>query len=133
MPEQDGPEDHRGIDHPVVPGSIGLVPHAVDEGENQDQDDQEYHQPDQRGGGPVAAVGAGAVQVAQAVVVHIELVQLQKQIEDTVAIFAALNIRLERAVYIGGDLAASPDYPLTEASMTRMASEADRPMSMPRS
>lgn len=103
MPEEDGPEHHRGIDYAVILPPVGVVSglvNGVNDQDNGDKNNDQYENADHPvcATGIIGAVAAVIVQIAQTVAVHIELVQLHKQVEDTVAILAALDIRLERAV-----------------------------------
>ncbi len=107
VPEQDGTEHVGGIGHAVVPLAVGGIAHAVQHAGNHQENHQQDHHRAQHLSGAAAAVDLvpTVVQIAQAVVVQVELVDPVKEVQHPHAKVSGHGVLIEVAVQIGGHLA----------------------------
>ena len=94
MPEEDGPENHRGVDHAVVTPAVGVVAalvNGVDDHHNGDEDYSQHNQPRHTlpSAGVAGGVGAAGLGVAQAEILVVDLVELFIEGQDRLVAQAA--------------------------------------------
>ena len=105
MPEQNRPEHIGRIDHSVISLTISGIARAVNQGGRHQRDGQKNDQHHYQPPGPLgAAIVIGVVQIAQAVVIHIKLVDIGKEVEHPFSVLSRRHILIEGLVHIVGDL-----------------------------